>query len=172
MKLTQEEADKLNAETEAELMGDINADEEKKQVVISTALKHLLNVVESEFIEIKFNCAGGIANLKIRANPPQKIKTDLFRICKAAESGESQTDADEDRICEILATLCIEPEIPFELWKSGEVPDEIAAQIIFELMKNDLVKREEMEESIKPFRKDGSGATATRNSRAVKKATK
>jgi predicted nuclease of restriction endonuclease-like RecB superfamily len=169
--LTQEEADLLNQQTEAELQRDVAEYERNREEKVSKGLSHLLGVVESEFIEIEFTGATSKAVLKIRANPSQKTFLDLTRISQKAEKGQETTEEEEDRLCEILEYLCIEPVIPAEVWKSGDVPEEIAARIIIELGKHKVQKREEMENDIKSFRKDRRRNEVARNSGSSGKGT-
>lgn len=169
--LTQEEADLLNQQTEAELQRDVAEYERNRQETVSKALSHLLGVVESEFFEIEFTGASTKATLKVRANPPQKVLRDLMEISQKAENGHETTEAEEARLCEILEYLCIEPVIPAEVWKAGQVPDEIAARIIIELGKHKVRKQEEMEQDIKSFRKDGRRSKAAGNGRNPEDAT-
>jgi hypothetical protein len=170
--LTPQEADELNRQTEAELQQDVEQFENERKAVVSSALQHLLDVTEHELIEIPFSSSAGEAILKVKANPPQKTMKDLMRISQAAEKGEETTDEEENRLCRILEDLTIEPKIPFEVWKSGQVPDVIAARIIVELMKHTARQQDEMVEEVESFRKDGRRTKASRNRRDPAKATK
>ena len=163
--ITQEEADLLNQQTEAELQKDVAEYERQKTQAVSNALDHLLGVVKSETIEVKFSCSSSEAKLKIKANPSQKVMQDLVRISKAVEQGKQNIEEDEDRLCRIMEDLTVEPVIPFELWKSGEIPEEISARIIIELIKHKATRQEEMEEDIKSFRKDRRRSKTTGNCR-------
>lgn len=170
--LTREEADELNQQTEAELRHDVEQFENERKVVISSALQHLLDVTEHELIEIPFSSSSGEAVLKVKANPSQNIMKELMRISQAAEKGGNTTEADDDRMCRILEDLTVEPKIPFEVWKSGQVPEIIAARIIVELMKHTAVQQDEMVEEVESFRKDRRGSKAAGNRGDPAKATK
>lgn len=168
---TQEEADKLNAQTKAELEAEFKEDAEQKQAVVNSGLRHLLDVVQAETIDVKFNTSGGEAVLKIKANPTQKELHDLARISKNAMEGIEEMAGDEDRFCHILESLCVDPPIPFDVWKSGEVPDEIPAYMVIELGKHKEIKQIEMEEDVSSFRENYRRAKTARNVPASEKNT-
>lgn len=160
-KLTPEELEEFNRQNEAELKGDLEGMQQEKADKASSALSLLMDVTASETIEIAFEAKGKKATLEIMANPPQKILTELFQTAQKAEKlalAEIAPDKDikrtEDRFIEILEYLTVHPKIPKDVWMSGELSDEIAARIIFELMKYKVQKREAMREDIESFRQN------------------
>ena len=156
--MSKEEAEALNATTREELDDKVQEGNEKKNIQVSSALQKLINVTESESIKVVFTGPAGEANLEIRANPSQKTMQDLVRISKDAEDGREAKTDDEDKLCKILEYLTIDPVIPFAVWKSGELPEEIAARIIVELVKYKAIKQDDLEDEIGNFRKIRRGA--------------
>ena len=170
-KLTQEEADALNKKTRTELAESVEQYETKKTAQVSSAIQTLINVTESETIEIEFSGPAGSCTIKAMVSPPQNMLEDLFKIGGKAEEAQETTPEDENRLCEILEYICVEPNIPYDVWKSGQLSDEIAAKIIFELMKHKVSKHDEMVTEIETFRQDKRRPKNTRNKRATKKTT-
>lgn len=170
--LTAEEAEAINRKTRAELAESVEAYETKKTGQVSSAIQTLINVTESETHEIEFSGPAGSCTIKVMVSPPQKMLEDLFKIGGKAEGAQETSEEDEDRLCEILEYICVEPKIPYDVWKSGQLSDEIAAKIIFELMKRKVTKHEGMVKEIETFRQDKRGAKNPGNKRATKKAAK
>ncbi len=171
-KLTQEEADTLNEKTRADLAESVEAYETQKTAQVSSAIQTLINVTESETHDIEFSGPAGSCTLKIMASPSQNILKDLFRIGSENKGEQEVSIEDEDRLCKILEHICIDPKIPYDVWKSGQLSDELIATIIFELMKHKVSKHDEMVTEIETFRQDKRGAKNPGNKRATKKATK
>ena len=170
--MTQEEADALNKKTRTDLAESVEQYETNKTAQVSSAIQTLINVTESETHEIVFSGPAGSCTIKVMVSPPQKMLEDLFKIGGKAEGAKETSPEDEDRLCEILEYICVEPKIPYDVWKSGQLSDEIAAKIIFELMKHKVSKHDEMVTEIETFRQDKRRATNPGNKRATKKATK
>lgn len=170
--LTQEEADALNKKTREDLAESVEQYETKKTAQVSSAIQTLINVTESETHEIEFSGPAGSCTLKIMASPSQNILKDLFRIGNKSEGDHEVSIEDEDKLCKILEQICIDPKIPYDVWKSGQLSDELIATIIFELMKRKVTKHEGMVKEIETFRQDKRGAKNPRNKRATKKAAK
>lgn len=150
---------------EAALKRDLESMKDERMEKTSSALSLLMEVTASETIEIIFEAKGKKAKIEIIANPPQKILTELFQAAQKAEqlaiSGDAQGDVikqTEERLCEILEYLTVQPKISKAVWQSGELSDEIASRIIFELMKYKVQKREVMEQELIPFRQNRRGA--------------
>jgi len=171
-KFTPEKIDALNEKTRAELAESVEAYEDKKTSQISMAIRTLIEVTESETHDIEFSGPAGSCTIKVMISPPQKMLEDLFKIGGKAEDAQETSAEDEDRLCEILEYICVEPKIPYDVWKSGQLSDEIPAKIIFELMKQKVSKHEEMVTEIETFRTDKRGAKNPGNKRATKKTTK
>ena len=170
--LTQEEADALNEKTRTDLAESVEQYETKKTAQVSSAIQTLINVTESETHDIEFSGPAGSCTIKVMVSPPQKMLEDLFKIGGKAEGAQETSAEDEDRLCEILEYICVEPKIPYDVWMSGQLSDEIAAKIIFELMKHKVSKHDEMVTEIETFRSDKRGAKNPGSKRATKKATK
>ena len=170
--MTQEEVDALNEKTRGELAESVEAYEDKKTAQVSMAIRTLIEVTESETHDIEFSGPAGSSTIKVMVSPPQKMLEDLFKIGGKAEGAQETSDEDEDRLCEILEYICVEPKIPYDVWKSGQLSDEIAAKIIFELMKHKVSKHDEMVKEIETFRQDKRGAKNPGSKRATKKTTK
>ena len=170
--ITQEEADALNVKTRADLAESVEQYEIKKTAQVSSAIQTLINVTESETHDIEFSGPAGSFTLKIMASPSQNILKDLFRIGNQSKEDHEISTEDEDRLCKILEHICIDPKIPYDVWKSGQLSDELIATIIFELMKRKVTKHEGMVKEIETFRPDKRGATNPGNKRATKKTTK
>ena len=170
--LTQEEADTLNEKTRADLSESVEAYETQKTAQVSSAIQTLINVTESETHDIEFSGPAGSCTIKVMVSPPQRMLEDLFKIGGKAEGAQETSAEDEARLCEILEYICVEPKISYDVWMSGQLSDEIAAKIIFELMKHKVSKHDEMVKEIETFRQDKRGAKNPGNKRATKKATK
>ena len=170
--MTQEEVDALNKKTRTELAESVEQYETKKTAQVSSAIQTLINVTESEIYDIEFSGPAGSCTIKVMVSPPQRMLEDLFKIGGKAEGAQETSDEDEARLCEILEYICVEPKIPYDVWKSGQLSDEIAAKIIFELMKHKVSKHDEMVTEIETFRPDKRGAKNPGNKRATKKTAK
>ena len=170
--LTQGEVDALNEKTRVDLAESVEQYETKKKVQVSSAIQTIINVTESETHNIEFSGPAGSCTLKIMASPSQNILKDLFRIGSENKGGQEVSIEDEDQLCKILEHICIDPKIPYDVWKSGELSDELIATIIFELMKHKVSKHDEMVTEIETFRQDKRGAKNPGSKRATKKATK
>ena len=170
--LTQEEADALNKKTRTDLAESVEQYETKKTAQVSSAIQTLINVTESETHDIEFSGPAGSCTIKVMVSPPQKMLEDLFKIGGKAEGAQETSPEDEDRLCEILEYICVEPKISYDVWKSGQLSDEIAAKIIFELMKHKVSKHDEMVTEIETFRPDKRGSKNLGNKRTTKKTTK
>ena len=170
--LTAEEAEAINRKTRADLAKSVEQYETKKTAQVSSAIQTLINVTESETHEIEFSGPAGSCTLKIMASPSQNILKDLFRIGNKSEGDQKVSIEDEDKLCKILEQICIDPKIPYDVWKSGQLSDELIATIIFELMKRKVTKHEGMVKEIETFRQDKRGAKNPRNKRVTKKTTK
>ena len=170
--MTQEEVDALNKKTRTELAESVEQYETKKTAQISSAIQTLINVTESETHKIEFSGPAGSCVIKVMVSPPQRMLEDLFKIGGKAEGDQETSPEDETRLCEILEYICVEPKISYDVWMSGQLSDEIAAKIIFELMKHKVSKHDEMVKEIETFRPDKRGATNPGNKRATKKAPK
>lgn len=170
--MTEDEVNALNEQTRADLAESVEQYETTKTEVVSSAIEHLIHVTESETIDIKFSGPGGSSIIKVMASPPQKILTDLVRIGDASEDDPETNKKDENRLCEILEYICVSPKIPYDVWMSGDISDEVPARIIFELMKFKMTKHEEMVTEVESFRPDKRGAKNSRGVRTPKKGTK
>ena len=171
-KLTQKEADAINEKTRVDLEESVEQYETKKTDKVSCAIQTLINVTESETHDIEFSGPAGSCTIKVMVSPPQKMLEDLFKIGGKAEGAQETSLEDEARLCKILEYICVEPIISYDVWMSGQLSDEIAAKIIFELMKHKVSKHDEMVKEIETFRPDKRGATNPGNKRATKKAPK
>ena len=170
--ITQEEADALNKKTRTDLAESVEAYEDQKTAQVSMAIRTLIEVTESETHDIEFSGPAGSCTLKIMASPSQNILKDLFRIGNESKGDHEVSIEDEDRLCKILEHICINPKIPYDVWKSGQLSDELIATIIFELMKRKVTKHEGMVTEIETFRQDKRRPKNPGNKRATKKATK
>ena len=170
--LTAEEAEAINRKTRTELAESVEQYETKKNVQVSSAIQTLINVTESETHYVVFSGPAGICKIKVMVSPPQKMLEDLFKIGGKAEEAQETSEEDENRLCEILEYICVDPKISYDIWKSGQLSDEIAAKIIFELMKYKVSKHDEMVTEIETFRQDKRGTTNPGNKRATKKTAK
>jgi len=171
-KMTPEEVDLLNATTRTELAESVEQYETKKTAQVSSAIQTLINVTESETHNIEFSGPAGSCIIKVMVSPPQRMLEDLFKIGGKAEGAQETSEEDENRLCEILEYICVEPKIPYDVWKSGQLSDEIAAKIIFELMKHKVSKHDEMVTEIETFRPDKRRSTNPGNKRVTRKTTK
>ncbi|MHA1290313.1 MAG: hypothetical protein ACTSPB_23265, partial [Candidatus Thorarchaeota archaeon] len=122
-KFTPEKIDALNEKTRAELAESVEAYEDKKTSQISMAIRTLIEVTESETHDIEFSGPAGSCTIKVMISPPQKMLEDLFKIGGKAEDAQETSAEDEDRLCEILEYICVEPKIPYDVWKSGQLSD-------------------------------------------------
>ena len=170
--MTPEEADALNKKTRTDLAESVEQYETKKTAQVSSAIQTLINVTESETHDIEFSGPAGSCILKIMASPSQNILKDLFRIGSKNEGDYKVSIEDEDRLCKILEHICIDPKISYDMWKSGQLSDELIATIIFELMKRKVTKHEDMVTEIETFRPDKRRSTNPGSKRATKKAPK
>ena len=170
--LTQGEADALNKKTRVELAESVEQYETKKTAQVSSAIQTLINVTESETHDIEFSGPAGSCIIKVMVSPPQRMLEDLFKIGGKAEGAQETSEEDENRLCEILEYICVEPKISYDVWMSGQLSDEIPAKIIFELMKHKVSKHDEMVKEIETFRPDKRGATNIGNKRATRKVPK
>lgn len=169
--MTPEELKAQNERIERECLDDIEEKRGERQQEVSTALSHLLGVVESNTIDVEFDGANDTAILKVRASPSQRVMQDIFKMGEAAHNGEGLGSFDEDRVCEILEYLTVDPIIPKAVWMSGDVPDEIAAKVIVSVMLHKVEAQEAIEEDIKNFRKNKRGVKAPRDKRTPAKST-
>ena len=170
--MTQEEVDALNEQTRADLAESVEAYETKKTGQVSMAIRTLIEVTESETHDIEFSGPAGSCIIKVMVSPPQKMLEDLFKIGGKAEGSQETSAEDENRLCEILEYICVEPKISYDVWMSGQLSDEIAAKIIFELMKHKVSKHDEMVTEIETFRQDKRGAKNLGSKRTTRKAAK
>lgn len=166
--MTPEEVAALNEQTTADLAESVEEYEVNKSVQVSSAIQTLINVTESETLKVEFYGPAGSSTIEIMVSPPQKMLEDLFKIGGKAEGAQETSDKDDNRLCEILEYICVEPKISFDVWKSGQLSDEIPAKIIFELMKRKATKHEEMVAEIETFRPNKRRAKNLRNKRATK----
>ena len=160
--MTPNEVNELNEQTRADLNESVEKYETNKTATMSSAIEHLINVTEAETIDIIFSSPAGESVIKVMASPPQKVLEELFQIGSKAEGAQETSPGDERKLCKILEYICIEPKIPFKIWKSGKLSDEIPARIIFELMKHKVTKHETMVAEVESFRPNKRGATNTR----------
>ena len=170
--LTQKEADALNKKTRTDLAESVEQYETKKTAQVSSAIQTLINVTESETHDIEFSGPAGSCTIKVMVSPPQRMLEDLFKIGGKAEGAQETSPEDENRLCEILEYICVEPNIPYDVWKSGQLSDEIPAKIIFELMKHKVSKHDGMVKEIETFRPDKRRPKNTRNMRVNKQTPK
>lgn len=170
--LTPEEVEDLNDQTREELLDDLEERDEQRAVVVSSAIKNLISVTESEAVDIEFSGPAGSCTITVMVSPPQKIFEDLVKIATTAEKQEKTSSEDTERMCEILEYLCIEPKIPKDVWMSGQLSDDIPARIIVELMKHKALKHDSMESELTSFRQNKRGTKNTRGRRTPKNTTK
>lgn len=165
--MSEETIAEQNARVEQELEDGVTQYEEKRGAEVSSALAHLIHATESETIDVTFGSGKDACTIKVMASPPQRMLESM-----AGLSRENATEDDEIAFCKLLEYVCVEPKISFDVWHAGQLSDEIAAQIIFEIMKRKEIKGSQMEEEIKSFREDKRGTKNTRGVRTPKKSTK